>query len=317
MQYRSLGQTGLTVSVIGFGASPLGNEFGNLDAKVGVRAVHAAIERGVNFFDTSPYYGRTLSETRLGEALRGKRHRVILATKGGRYDVTSFDFSAKRLRHSVEESLTRLRTDVIDLYQLHDIEFVPVEGIITEALPALDRLRDEGKIRFIGITGYPLPLLQNVAEHRPVDTILSYCHYNLINTTLVEALVPFAIKNGVGVINASPLHMGVLTEQGAQSWHPAPQQVHELGRKAALVVRDKGGNVARLALQFVLQNPSISTSLVGMRTEREVIQNVSLVGSEPDEALLTAVETIIAPVKDINWQVGLPENHEPGTVTPR
>src|SRR5205085_9803531 len=94
MQYRPLGKTGLNVSVIGFGAATLGDEYGVLDSETGKRAVHAAIDRGVNLLDTSPYYGRTLSETRLGEALVGHRHKVIIATKGGRNDFDKFDFSA-------------------------------------------------------------------------------------------------------------------------------------------------------------------------------------------------------------------------------
>src|SRR5688500_14395537 len=133
MIFRPLGRTGLNVSIIGFGAATLGNEYGNVDAEIGKRAVHAAIEHGINFFDTSPYYGRTLSETRLGEALLGFRHKVILATKGVRIDLNKFDFSAEGLTRSLEDSLKRLRTDVIDLYQLHDIEFADKYQIIHEA----------------------------------------------------------------------------------------------------------------------------------------------------------------------------------------
>jgi L-galactose dehydrogenase len=317
MIYRQLGQTGLEVSIISFGGGPLGSEYGAIDTQTGIRAVHAAIDRGVNFIDTSPYYGRTLSETRLGQALIGKRDKVILATKGGRYDFALFDFSADRLRRSVEESLTRLQTDVIDLYQLHDIEFVPTQQIIEESLPTLYQLRDEGKIRFIGITDYPLRLLQQVAEQREVDTILSYCHYNLMNTMLAQELMPFTRERGIGLINASPLHMGVLSVGGAQAWHPAPQSVHDKGQEAAAFVRERGGDITTLALQFVLQNPDIDTTLVGMRTEEEVEQNLSVIGTEPDAELLTAVQELIAPVKDINWQSGLPENHEPHAVPQR
>src|SRR6478609_8407448 len=122
MQYRMLPRSNLQVSVIGFGASPLGNEFQVIDRAEGERAVQCAIDNGINFFDVSPYYGRTLAEQRLGAALPGKRHKVVLATKCGRYDTSYFDFSAARITASVEESLKRLRTDYLDILHAHDIE---------------------------------------------------------------------------------------------------------------------------------------------------------------------------------------------------
>lgn len=314
---RPLGRTGLNVSILSLGAGPLGNVYGDIDTQTGIRAVHAALEHGINFVDTSPYYGKTLSETRLGEALKGKRDQMIVATKGGRYDLAEFDFSPARLRRSVEESLTRLQTDYIDLYQLHDIEFVLRQGIIDQSLPTLEKLRAEGKIRFIGISGYPLLLLQEVAAAFPVDTILSYCHYNLFNTTLAQQLMPFARQRGMGLINASTLHMGVLTDQGAPPWHPAPDTIHATGQKVAALARDHGTTITRLALQFALQNEHISTTLVGMATEEEVAHNVALVGNPPDETLLRAVQAIIEPLKDISWQSGRPENFEPQAVPQR
>lgn len=318
MLYRPLGKTGLEVSIISFGGTTLGNEYGEIDAREGIRAVHAAIERGVNFMDTSPYYGRTLSETRLGEALMGGyREKVILATKCGRYDVALFDFSAERLMRSIEESLRRLRTDVIDLFQLHDIEFVEREPILNEALPTLYRLREQGKIRFVGITGYPLPLLRYVATRREVDTILSYCHYNLMNTTLADDLIPFAREKGIGVINASVLHMGVLTDGGAPAWHPAPPEVHDTARKAAQLARARGSNIATIALQFALQNPDVATTLVGMRSVEEVEHNLNLIGTQPDPDLLAEIQALIAPVKNITWQTGIAANFEAGAVPPR
>ena len=140
--YKQLGKTGLNVSIVGFGASGLGNEFGQIDPAAGQSAVHRAIERGVNYFDVSPYYGRTLAETRLGEALQGHRHKVILATKAGRYGKalpSGFDFSAQRIARSIDESLERLQTEVIDIFQLHDIEFGDRTQIIDESIPAMLR----------------------------------------------------------------------------------------------------------------------------------------------------------------------------------
>ncbi len=140
MEYRKLGQTDLNLSLVGFGTATLGNVFGNIDPGEAIRAVHLAVDSGINFFDSSPYYGITLAETRLGEALAGRRERVVLATKCGRYGLDDFDFSAKRVAASMDESLRRLQTDYIDLFQVHDVEFGDVEQILHETLPALRQL---------------------------------------------------------------------------------------------------------------------------------------------------------------------------------
>ena len=208
MEYRKLGQTDLNLSLVGFGSATLGGVFGNIDPAEGIRAVHLAVDSGINFFDSSPYYGITLAETRLGEALAGRRERVVLATKCGRYGFDQFDFSAKRVTASIDESLRRLQTDYIDLFQVHDVEFGDVEQIIHETLPALRQLQQQGKARYIGITGYPPKLLRRMAEATPVDSILTYCHYNLINTDMDGVLTGFARERGIGLINASGLVHG-------------------------------------------------------------------------------------------------------------
>jgi len=320
MIYRVLGNTGLRVSILGYGASPLGNEFGIADVSEGVRAIHRAIDLGINYFDVSPYYGRTLAETRLGDALVGHRQEVILATKAGRYDKeypAGFDFSAARLEASVDESLARLKTDYIDVYQLHDIEFAHRDQIINEALPAMHRLKERGKICFVGITSYALNLLRDVAEQAEIDTILSYCRYNLMDTSLDRALAPLAADKGVGLVNASPLHMRVLTRRGAPDWHPAPEQVHKVGREVSRLCQGRGVDVADLALRFALTYDKVATTLVGMSKVRHVESNVAAVGQVPEPDLLARVREIIEPVADVCWESGLPENYEPDAVKAR
>src|SRR5688500_3175373 len=257
MEYRTLGSTTLRLSEIGFGAATLGEEFGPLSEGEGRRAVEVAIDEGINFFDVSPYYGRTLAEERLGRALEGRRERVILSTKVGRYDRDpphGFDFSAARVVRSVEESLGRLRTDVIDLYLAHDIEFSPRSVIMEETLPAMRRLREQGKVRFIGVSGFPLELLREVAEAAGVDAVLSYCHYDLLNTRLEDVLGPLARERGTGLINASPLHMGVLTGRPPPAWHPAPPEVLRAAAEAAGWCAARGASLPDLALRFALGN---------------------------------------------------------------
>jgi L-galactose dehydrogenase len=313
MIYRTLGKTGLEVSILGFGASPLGNEFGTVDPDEGKRAVHLAIERGINYFDVAPYYGRTLAEERLGAALLGRRHKVILATKMGRYGAHDFDFSAARVIKSVEESLQRLQTDHIDVYQIHDIEYGRKEQIVGETLPAMYRLKEQGKVRFVGITGYPVGILADVAE-AGVDTILSYCRYNLMDTSMDEVLAPVAERKGIGLINASPLHMRVLTGRGAPDWHPAPKRVIRAGEEAAALCHSQGVDISDLAMQFVLGYPHAATTLVGMSKVRSVERNLKSVGKQADPDLLAQVLAIIKPVANTVWMEGRPENDDPGAV---
>jgi L-galactose dehydrogenase len=314
MIYKELGKTGSRVSIIGFGASPLGDEFGATDPKEGERAIHCAIERGINYFDVAPYYGRTLAETRLGEALRGRRDEVMLATKMGRYDARRFDFSAERVAQSVEESLSRLQTDYIDVLQIHDIEYGFKAQIIHETLPAMFELKEAGKVRFVGITGYPLTMLRDVAEVVDVDTILTYCRYNLMDRSMDDILTPLARQKGIGLINASPLHMRVLTEKGAPDWHPAPKRILEVGRQVAKYCFSQGVDIADMAMQFVLQHEAVATTLVGMSKVEHVDRNVRSVGVTPNPELLAIVAEMIRPVANVCWKEGRPENDDPGAV---
>lgn len=317
MIYKTLGNTGLKVSIVGFGASPLGGEFGTVDPEEGRRTVEYAIDCGINYFDVAPYYGRTLAEARLGQFLQGNRDKVILTSKACRYDIGDFDFSKRRIMRSIDESLKRLRTDCFDLYQVHDVEYGRREQVVSEAIPAMLKLREQGKIRFVGITGYPLTPLKEIIETTNVDTVLSYCRYNLMDTTMDDILTPVARRRGVGLINASPLHMRVLTDKGAPYWHPAPEQVFEVAKKVAQLCRRHGTTISELALQFALAHKDVATTLVGMSKVRHVDANIKVVGVEPDLELLVEALEMIKPVANICWKEGLPENDDPGAIEKR
>lgn len=310
MRFRPLGRTGLDVSILGFGASPLGEEFGRIDPAEGERAVHAAIDAGVNFFDTSPFYGRTLSETRLGQALRGRRDKVVLATKCGRYDVEAFDFSAARIQSSVDESLRRLQTDYLDILHLHDIEFAARRQILEEALPAARRLQSEGKVRFIGITGLQLEVLEDVARQAEVDVILSYARYNLMIQDLERRLRPFCEERGIALINASPLLLGALTLAGPPDWHPAPQEALTACAKAVEACKAEGVDIAQLALRFCLAHPYVSTTLVGMSNRAQLESNLAAFELAAPPALLRKVRSILEPYSGGAWESGLVENQD-------
>ncbi len=317
MIFRSLGKTGLKLSILGFGASPLGNEFGKIDPVEGKKAVNLAIDFGINYFDVSPYYGRTLAEARLGDFLRGHREKVILATKVGRYGKdleTGFDFSRERIFQSIEESLSRLKTDYIDVYQLHDIEFAEKKLIVEVAIPALQELKQSGKVRFIGITGYPLQLLRDIATNSEIDTVLSYCHYDLLDTTLNRDILPAIEKKNLGLINAAPLHMGLLSNRMPPEWHPAPKRVVDITREAKLKCRSLGVDISSLALQFALAHESVATTLIGMGSPEEVQLNTRAVGIAPDPYILREVLNVLKPAKNIAWQEGRTENFVPNAV---
>lgn len=294
---------------MGFGASPLGDVFGATNPEEGARAVHHAINEGINFFDVSPYYGLTLAEERLGKALDGRRQEVILSTKCGRYGVDEFDFSAHRTRLSLEESLRRLRTDYVDILHAHDIEFGDSSQIVQETIPAMRRLQQEGKVRYIGISGYPPDLLVRIAQRVPVDTILNYCHYNLLANDMSDRLAPFAESQGIGLINASPLHMGLLTEQGPPGWHPAPPEVHRAVRQAIEYCHACGLDFSQIALRYCLQYPRVATTLVGMSNSLQVQRNLSASNDNAGSDVLTAIKAILAPVHNVTWPSGRPEDY--------
>lgn len=305
---RPLGRTGLHVPVLAFGAATLGGSYGPMSLGEAERAVHAALAAGMNFFDTSPYYGRTESERVLGQCLRGvPRHRYVMATKVGRYGENEFDFTAGRITASVEESLGRLGTDHLDLVQCHDIEFWPLQRIIDEALPALQELKRRGKVRAIGITGYPLKIFRTVLAQAGVDVILSYCHHTLIDNTLANE-VPWLDEQGVGVLNASPLAMGLLSSKGPPPWHPAPEGMKAACRAAAELCAARGADLGQIALHFALTLPGIASTFVGIGSPAELERNLAVVEQDSDPELLAAVQDLLAPWHNQTWQSGLPEN---------
>ena len=304
MDYATLGRTGLRVSKLGFGASPLGNEFGETDPAEGERAVHCAVDLGINYFDVAPYYGRTLAETRLGGALAGRRDKVVISTKCGRYDVNQFDFSAARIRLSIDESLKRLRTDYVDIFLAHDIEFVSETQIVEEAIPTMRALQREGKARFIGITGLQLKMLRRVADAFPVDVILSYCRHNLLIRDMDDLLTPFIEPRGIGLINASPLCMGLLTPAGPPPWHPGSTEVKQRGWRVVDFCQRHGVCASDVAVQFCLQHPHVATALTGMATVEQVRQNAAAADRACDMGFISVLPNCRI------WPTGLPENQD-------
>jgi L-galactose dehydrogenase len=318
MRYRVLGKTKLKVSVIGFGGAALaggGRDWtqgkATIDPAENARAVRAALAGGINFFDVSPFYGATRAETELGAALSGiPRDQYFLATKVGRYWEKEFDFSYKRVAASVDESLRRLRTDYLDVVQCHDIEFGDLDQVINETVPAITALKKSGKVRFVGVTGYALKSLWYVAGRVDLDTVMSYCHYTLNDQTLTD-LIPYLRDKKIGMMNAAPLGMGMLTGTGEPlpAWHPAPEELREACRAAAELCRQKEYPISDLALKFASDRSEIATTLVGMNTVKQVERNIAAIDKAPPPGLMKEVEKVLAGVKNKVWVSGRVENN--------
>nr|MBP9580011.1 aldo/keto reductase [Parabacteroides sp.] len=280
MNYNEIGKTGMKVSDLSFGASSLGGVFHDIRESEGINAVCKAVENGMNFIDVSPYYGHYKAETVLGKALQLiPRDHYYLSTKVGRYGKdgkNTWDYSAKRATESVYESLDRLHIDSIDLINVHDIEFVDLNLVINETLPALVELKNKGIVKHIGITDLQLENLKWVIEHTApgtVESVLNFCHYCLNDDKLVDFL-DFFEKHDVGVINASPLSMGLLSERGIPEWHPAPKALVEVCRKAVQHCKSRNYPIEKLAIQFSVSNPRIATTLFSSANPENVLKNI-------------------------------------------
>jgi L-galactose dehydrogenase len=311
MEYRKLGKTNELVSVLGFGASPLGNVFDICEEQEGIHSVHYAIDHGVNFFDVSPFYGITLAETRLGKALLGKRNAIFLATKCGRYDLNSFDFSAKRIMASIDESLQRLQTDYVDLFQLHDIEFVTKEQILNEEMPAIEKIKASGKARFIGISGLPVRYLATIAKEVELDTVLSWAHYNLLQNEINNELVPLSKEKGFGLMNAAPLLQRILSDATVPEWHNAPKEMIAIQPTLLKICKKYGVRLSDVAMRFAMNHPDIATTIVGMNTLNNIQQNLSAVDFKIPVGILEEMALEITPIKNLMWFEGRPENNIP------
>ena len=308
MEYREIGKTGMVVSALSFGASSLGGVFHAIKEKEAVEAVFAAVEGGINFIDVSPYYGHYKAETVLGKALKDiPRDKYYLSTKVGRYGkdgVNTWDYSARRATESVYESMERLNIEHIDLINVHDIEFADLHQVAEETLPALVELRDKGIVSHVGITDLQPENLQWVVEHVPagtVESILCFCHYCL-NDDLMTEYFDWFEERGIGIINASPLSMGLLSSRGVPDWHPADRRLVEACARAAAHCAAKGYPIEKLAVQYAISNPRIATTLFSSANPDNVRKNIAVAEEAPDEGLIKEVREIIGDQLRVRWK---------------
>jgi len=300
----------MKISHLSFGASSLGSVFRETNEKESFEAVEAAIEGGINFIDVSPYYGHYKAETVLGKALRNiPRDKYYLSTKVGRYGkdgVNTWDYSAKRVTDSVYESMERLGIDFIDLINVHDIEFqsaLPggLQKVVDETLPALFELKAKGVVGHVGITDLQLQNLKWVVERcEGVESILNFCHYTLNDDALAD-YIGFFEQHGVGIINASPLSMGLLSERGVPAWHPAPKPLVAVCQKAAEHCKAKGYPIEKLAVQYSVSFPRIASTLFSSANPANVRRNIEWANEEPDWDLVKEVKEIIGDQQRVTW----------------
>lgn len=310
MQTRPLGKTGLNLPILSFGASSLGQEFRSVQLDEALQSVRVALDCGLNFIDTSPFYGRGMSEVLLGIALRGvPRDSYTLCTKLGRYDLAHFDFSAKRVAESVDVSLHRLGTDHLDIILCHDIEFVPMQQIVDVTIPTLRKIQQAGKVRFIGFSGYPQKIFRFICDQTDVDCVLSYNQYTLQNTRFLDESVPYLKSKNIGVMNAGPFSARLLTNAPLPAWLKEPEAVKQAARQAAALCAQRGSDIAKLAVQFSCAHPDITTTVAGSANPANIRNWATWLAEPLDDQLLREVQAIFAAVKNIGHREGLPENN--------
>jgi L-galactose dehydrogenase len=312
MKTRPLGNTGIDLPILSFGASSLGAEFRSITLDEAMLSTRTALDLGMNFIDTSPFYGRGMSEILLGLGLKGiPRDSYLLGTKLGRYSDVHFDFSAKRVEESMHISLQRLGTDYLDVMLLHDVEFVPLQQIWEETIPAVLKLKEQGKVRAIGFSCYPLKTFNTVLDHveDDIDCVLSYNRYTLQNTSFVDDLLPRLEAKGIGAMNAGPFSARLLTNAELPAWLKEPEEVKAAARAAAKFCASHGLDIAQLALQFSCEHPGLATTIAGSANPANIRKWAEWLEQPIDRALLAEVLAIFIPVKNSGHLEGLPENN--------
>ncbi|TWU05070.1 aldo/keto reductase [Stieleria varia] len=310
MEKRKLGNTGLELSVLGFGASSIGAEFRPIDVAEALRCVNVAMERGMNYIDTAAYYGRGMSEVMLGRVLPEiPRDSYVLSTKLGRYAPAHFDFSARRVAESIDISLERMQVEHIDIVFCHDIEFVDLNQIVDETIPALRKEVEKGKVRFIGVSGYPMKIFHEMMSRADLDVVLTYNHYTLQNDMALDLIEPCS-QRGVGLINAAPFSARLLTNAPLPVWHKTTDEVRAVAAKAAKHCEDAGTDIAKLALQYSVAHPSFASCVTGSASPERVSQWCDWLDEPLDEKLVAEVKEILAPIHNWVYVEGRPENND-------
>jgi L-galactose dehydrogenase len=206
-------------------------------------------------------------------------------------------------------SMERMKVDHLDVILCHDLEFVNMQQIVDETLPEMRKLQQQGKVRFVGISGYPMKMFRYVADRAPLDVILSYNHYTLQNTMLAD-LAPYLNQKGIGIMNAAPFSARLLTNAPLPSWHKATPEVREIARQAAQHCEKKGSDIAKLALQYSIQNKDMTTCVVGSANPKNIKLWADWAAEPIDGQLVKEVLEILRPIHNWFYLEGRPENND-------
>lgn len=311
MTYHKLGETPIMISRLGFGGGSVSGFYNEFDDNEAIETIKLAIKKGINYIDTAPYYGEGRSETLIGKALKEiPRSTYYISTKVGRYTKdwnTMFDYSAEKIKSRFNESLKLLGVDYVDIVVVHDVEFADEELILNEALPAVQSLVKEGKARYIAISGYPVKTLQQIVKQSKIkiDIVLTYSRDTLIDATLYD-YISFFKTNKIGLINAAPTAMQMLTNHGPQPWHPADKETKELCAKMTEYCKDNDVELGRLAVAHTLKNEGCECVLVGFNTKSLLESNLSVLTeglTDKEKKVLEHIERNILKQKlNLHWE---------------
>ncbi|CAM3616207.1 aldo/keto reductase [Marinicrinis lubricantis] len=285
MKYNALGPSDLKVSEIGFGCMSLGT-----DESQAVRLIHEAMNQGINFFDTADLYDHGRNEELLGKAIKGKRSDIILATKVGNRRVPGqegwvWDPSKAYIKEAVKESLKRLGTDYIDLYQLHG---GTLEDPIDETIEAFEELKREGWIRYYGISSIRPNVVREYVARANIVSVMS--QYSILDRRPEEEIIPVLAEQGISLIARGPVAKGILSEHSASKIEEGfldytKEELTELiGQLSKLVTEER--SLSQLALRYALQSETVATVIPGASRMEQLLQNIQA-GQLPD---LTAEE---------------------------
>jgi aryl-alcohol dehydrogenase-like predicted oxidoreductase len=310
MDFIQLGRTDLHVSRLAFGTWSFGGDWGPVQVEDGKAAIRTALDLGINFFDTAQAYGFGASEQMLGEALqpeiRAHRDEVVLATKGGlrkQGDQLVRDSSPASLRQGLELSLRALGTDVIDLYQVH---WPDPNTPFDETAEALDAFVKEGKVRYIGVSNFDAAQMACFEQTRKIDTLQP--PYHLFRRDIETSILPYAVRNRIGVLIYGPLAHGLLTGKftpntpfAAGDWRSkSPMFQGEQLRRNLQTVRDlqrfaeqREFPVGQLAIAWTLANPAVDVAIVGARTPSQIQQTAPAAEIHLSNADLGEIEHIM------------------------
>lgn len=303
-----LGWRGPLVSRLGVGTSPFGGVFGSYDPGAAIDAVHAALEVGINYFDTAPAYGATRSERVLGKALASvPRDAYVVSTKAGKGTEESgrdrLAFDEHSIRRSVDASAERLGVEVLDIVYLHDFDLddgAHLPAALDTGFGTLRALRDEGRIRAVGAGIYRMDTWKRVLREVELDVALVHNHHTLLDVRAFE-LLPLAQARGVGIVNGAPFASGLLTGVAAPAWHPAPASARRRIERARSIADAAGVPLPRLALAFAASEPRLPVTLVGAADADEVLRNVAWSSEFPDRALVAHVQEALEPLMNRQW----------------